>query len=107
MTGAPQVLRDFFVDMPPADPTWLDYEAFIPGIRAFHRNSGLILSGFAAGVLVDSFTTYIAKSFVLTGGLWTTACAGCDKTTATSWILCTPEDWQGTATVGSYRYESA
>ena len=67
MTGAPQVLRDFFVDMPPADPPWLDYEAFIPGIRAFHRNSGLILSGFAAGVLVDGFTTYIAKSFVLTG----------------------------------------
>ena len=67
MTGAPQVLRDFFVDMQPADPPWLDYEAFIPGIRAFHRNSGLILSRFAAGVLVDGFTTYIAKSFVLTG----------------------------------------
>ena len=67
MTGAPQVLRDFFVYMQPADPPWLGYEAFIPGIRAFHRNSGLILSGFAAGVLVDGFTTYIAKSFVLTG----------------------------------------
>ncbi len=67
MTGAPQVLRDSFIEMPPANPPWLDYEAFIPGIRAFHRNSGLILSGFAAGVLVDGFTTYIAKSFVLTG----------------------------------------
>ena len=48
MTGAPQVLRDFFIEMPPANPPWLDYEAFIPGIRAFHWNSGLILSGFAA-----------------------------------------------------------
>ncbi len=67
MTGAPQVLRDFFIDMPPADPPWLDYEEFDAGMRAFHRNSGLILSGFAAGVLVDGFTTYIAKSFVLTG----------------------------------------
>ena len=67
MTGALQALRDFFIDMPPADPPWLDYEAFVPGIRAFHRNSGLILSGFAAGVPVDGFTTYIAKSFVLTG----------------------------------------
>ena len=67
MTGAPQALRDFFIDMPPADPPWLDYEEFVPGIRAFHRNSDLILSGFAAGVLVDGFTTYIAKSFVLTG----------------------------------------
>ena len=67
MTGAPQALRDLFIDLPPADPPWLDYEEFGAGIRAFHRNSGLILSGFAAGVLVDGFTTYIAKSFVLTG----------------------------------------
>ena len=67
MTGAPQALRDFFIDMPPADPPWLDYEEFVPGIRSFHRNSDLILSGFASGVLVDGFTTYIAKSFVLTG----------------------------------------
>ena len=102
MTGAPQVLRDFFIDMPPADPPWLDYEAFVPGIRAFHRNSGLILSGFAAGVLVDGFTTYIAKSFVLTGRVIDQGgSAGCGKTTATSWIFATPEDWPGAATVGN------
>ncbi len=57
MTGAPQILLDYFIDMPLADPPWLDFETFVPGIRAFHRNSGLILSGFAAGVVVDGFTT--------------------------------------------------
>ena len=67
---APQGLRDYFVDYPPPDPPWLNYEEFIPGIRAFHQESGLILVGFAAGVLVDGFTTYIAKSFVITGRIF-------------------------------------
>ena len=39
-------------------------------IRAFHRDSGMILAGFVTGVLVDGFTTYIAKSFVLTGRIF-------------------------------------
>ena len=72
MRAAPKVLRDFFIDYPPPDPPWLDYEDFAPGIRAFHRDSGLILSGFAAGVLVDGFGTLIAKSFVLTGRVFDT-----------------------------------
>ena len=67
MRHAPKVLRDFFVDYPPPDPPWLDYEAFKPGIRKFQKDSGLILSGFAAGVLVDGFGTLISKSFVHTG----------------------------------------
>ena len=67
MRTAPKVLRDFFVDSPPPDPPWLDYEAFKPGIRKFQKNSGLIISGFAAGVLVDGFGTLISKSFVHTG----------------------------------------
>ena len=67
MRAAPKVLRDFFIDYPPPEPPWLDYEEFAPGIRAFHRDSGLILAGFAAGVLVDGFGTLIAKSFVMTG----------------------------------------
>ena len=67
MRAAPKVLRDFFVDDPPHDPPWLDYEAFKPGIRKFQRDSGLIISGFAAGVLVDGFGTLISKSFVHTG----------------------------------------
>ena len=67
MRHAPKVLRDFFVDYPPPDPPWLDYEAFKPGVRKFQKDSGLILSGFAAGVLVDGFGTLISKSFVHTG----------------------------------------
>ncbi len=67
MRDAPKVLREFFIDHPPADPPWLDYEAFKPGIRKFQRDSGLIISGFAAGVLVDGFGTLISKSFVHTG----------------------------------------
>lgn len=67
MRAAPKVLRDFFIDDPPPDPPWLDYEAFKPGIRKFQKDSGLIISGFAAGVLVDGFGTLISKSFVHTG----------------------------------------
>ena len=67
MGHAPKVLRDFFVDYPPPDPPWLDCEAFKPGIRKFQKDSGLIISGFAAGVLVDGFGTLISKSFVHTG----------------------------------------
>ena len=35
---APQPLRDFFNNL--EEPAWLDYEAFRPGIRAFHANVG-------------------------------------------------------------------
>ena len=33
----------------------------------FHRNSGVILAAFVAGVLIEGFTTNIAKSFFITG----------------------------------------
>ena len=69
LRAAPEALREFFLS-PPPDPPWLDREAFRPGIRAFHRDSGMILAGFVTGVLVDGFTTYIAKSFVLTGRIF-------------------------------------
>ena len=63
---APQVLRDFFqaLDEP---PPWLDHEAFRPGVRAFHANVDLMLVAFVTGVLVEGFSTLIAKSFNLTG----------------------------------------
>ena len=69
LRSAPEAFREFFLS-PPPDPPWLDREAFRPGIRAFHRDSGMILAGFVTGVLVDGFTTYIAKSFVLTGRIF-------------------------------------
>ena len=63
---APQALRDFFetLDEP---PPWLDYDAFRPGIRAFHANVDLMLVAFVTGVLVEGFSTMIAKSFSSTG----------------------------------------
>ena len=72
---APHALREFFVDAPLPDPDWLDYDAFRPGVRAFQKNSVLVLSAFVTGVLVDGFATLISKSFVQTGrifdnGVW-------------------------------------
>ena len=46
---------------------WLDYAAFAPAVRMFHRNSGVVLAAFVAGVLIEGFTTNIAKSFFITG----------------------------------------
>ena len=50
-------------------PAWLDYDAFAPGIRMFHRNSKLILAVMLGGVLVEGFSTNISKSFFITGRL--------------------------------------
>ena len=64
--SAPASFREFFkqVETP---PEWLNYPAFAPSVRMFHRNSGVILAAFVAGVLVEGFTTNIAKSFFITG----------------------------------------
>ena len=72
---APQAVREFFIDAPQPEPEWLDHSAFAPGIRAFHRNSGLVLAAFVAGALIEGFSTMISKSFVQTGrifdnGVW-------------------------------------
>ncbi len=63
---APDSLRAFFREAE-TPPEWLDYAAFAPGVRMFHRNSQLILAAFVAGVLIEGFTTNIAKSFFITG----------------------------------------
>ena len=63
---APQVLRDFFESLE-EPPPWLDYDAFRPGTRAFHANVDLMLVAFVTGVLVEGFSTLIAKSFSITG----------------------------------------
>jgi len=75
LRNAPQLLRDFFIDAPQPDPDWLDQDAFGPGVRAFERNSIMVLTAFVTGVLIDGFSTLISKSFTQTGrifdnGVW-------------------------------------
>ncbi len=62
---APAALRDFFKNL--QEPPWLYYEGFRPGVRAFHENVDLMLAAFVTGVLVEGFSTLIAKSFSITG----------------------------------------
>ena len=69
---APQSLRDFFATLD-EPPPWLDYDAFRPGIRAFHANVDLMLVAFVTGVLVEGFSTLIAKSFSITGRVVSTS----------------------------------
>ena len=66
LQDAPQVLRNFFKTLDD-EPQWLDHEAFRPGVRAFHKNVDLMLVAFVTGVLVEGFSTLIAKSFNITG----------------------------------------
>ena len=66
LRDAPDSLRKLFKDAE-TPPEWLDYAAFAPGVRMFHRNSQVILAAFVAGVLIEGFTTNIAKSFFITG----------------------------------------
>ena len=65
LRAAPQALRDFFENLD--EPAWLDRDALEPGIRAFYRNADLMLVAFVTGVLVEGFSTLIAKSFNITG----------------------------------------
>ena len=66
LRNAPASLRKFFRESE-TPPEWLDYSAFAPGVRMFHKNSQVILAAFVAGVLIEGFTTNIAKSFFITG----------------------------------------
>ena len=50
-------------------PDWVDYDEFADGIRAFHRDSSACLVAMLGGVLVEGFSTTIAKSFFITGRL--------------------------------------
>ncbi len=66
LRDAPASLREFFEDASTV-PDWVDFSEFRPGIRMFHRNSKLVLVAFVAGVLIEGFTTNIAKFFYITG----------------------------------------
>ena len=66
LRDAPASMRKFFKEAV-APPKWLDYSAFESSVRMFHRNSSVVLAAFVAGVLIEGFTTNIAKSFFITG----------------------------------------
>ncbi len=65
LRDAPEALRQFFGNL--GEPAWLDPGAFRPGVRVFHKNADLMLAAFVAAVLVEGFSTLIAKSFRITG----------------------------------------
>ena len=50
-------------------PDWVDHRQFAGGVRAFHRDSSACLAAMLGGVLVEGFSTTIAKSFFITGRL--------------------------------------
>ena len=66
LRDAPASLRKFFKESETL-PEWVDYSNFAPAVRMFHRSSQVILAAFVAGVLIEGFTTNIAKSFFITG----------------------------------------
>ena len=63
---APQALRDVFEQINER-PSWLDPKAFDPAVQAFYTKATDILLALAAGVLVESFSTLMSKSFAITG----------------------------------------
>ena len=68
LPDGPSAVRDF-VESCDTPPPWLDSSAFVPGVRVFHRNVSLVLAAMMGGVLVEGFSTNIAKSFFITGRL--------------------------------------
>ena len=64
---APKVLREFFESVDSQSPPWLDFEAFKPAVRVFNLNVTNMLVAFVCGVLIEGFSTLIAKSFAATG----------------------------------------
>ena len=67
LRDAPQSLRDVFAE---PEPSWLDHEAFSPGVRAFQANVVNIFAAFVAGTLIDGFSTLISESFTQTGRIF-------------------------------------
>ena len=68
LRDAPDAVRAFVEDLETV-PGWVDPTAFADGIRAFHRDSAACLAAMLGGVLVEGFTTTIARSFFITGRL--------------------------------------
>lgn len=68
LADAPAALREFFKGMDSL-PDWFNDVPEMPGVRAFHRNSALVVGAMVGGVLVEGFTTNISRSFFLSGRL--------------------------------------
>ena len=68
LAGAPPIVEEFFRNLE-TPPDWVDLGAFQPGVRVFHKHSSVLLAGMLGGVLVEGFSTNIAKSFFITGRL--------------------------------------
>ena len=66
LRDAPQLLLDL-VEEWASPPDWVDQSGFKASNRMFHRESRTVLLAFVCGVLIEGFTTNIAKSFVITG----------------------------------------
>ncbi len=66
IADAPDVVRAFFADID-APPPWVEPARFLPGCRAFHRNSEMFIGAFVAAVLIEGFSTLISQSFNITG----------------------------------------
>ena len=64
---APQALRDFFDKIDSDVPSWVDFESFEPGQRAFFKNMNNMLIAYAVGSAVEGFGTLVCKSFSMTG----------------------------------------
>ena len=65
LAGAPRAFRDFFADIDDP-PAWFDPDSVLPGRRAFHENSDLLIPAFFV-VTVQNAATPVAKAFYTTG----------------------------------------
>ena len=70
LAQAPHSLRAFFKDAV-EPPDWLDFQTHRPAVKAFYANTANILVAFVCGVLIEGFSTLIAKSFATTGRVLT------------------------------------
>jgi hypothetical protein len=68
LDDAPQVVHDFFAKIETA-PAWFDEASTHLGCKAFHRHSEMFVGAFVGGVLIEGFSTLIAKSFSMSGRL--------------------------------------
>ena len=68
LDDAPAGVRTFVEELETV-PDWVDFDGFTGGVRAFHRDSSACLAAMLGGVLVEGFSTTIAKSFFITGRL--------------------------------------